>query len=134
MGNRVVREIDSSRGMMRCRSSASAGRICGIIATVLLGLGLLAVERSAYAIAGGTGWSMSCVNDVRPTPRARPHHKLTDDGRPGAGGADVFPSRPPLHPAAAAAWAAHQAAWVIPVEAVDQPDFALAELSDARQP
>ncbi len=41
MGNRVVREIDASNGQVGGRSSAQAGRICGIIGTVLLGLGLL---------------------------------------------------------------------------------------------
>ena len=60
MGNRVVREIDASRGMMGGRSSANAGRICGIIATVLLGLGLLAlVLFFVFAIAAGTSSSMS---------------------------------------------------------------------------
>ena len=41
MGNRVVREIDASQGQVGGRSSANAGRICGIIGTVLMGLGLL---------------------------------------------------------------------------------------------
>ncbi len=60
MGNRVVREIDASRGQMGGRSSANAGRICGIIASVLLGLGLLAfVLFFVFAIAAGTSSSMS---------------------------------------------------------------------------
>lgn len=60
MGNRVVREIDASRGLMGGRSSANAGRICGIIATVLLGLGVLAfVLFFVFAIAAGTSSSMS---------------------------------------------------------------------------
>jgi hypothetical protein len=60
MGNRVVREIDASRGMMGGRSSANAGRICGIIATVLLGLGLVAfVLFFVFAIAASTSSSMS---------------------------------------------------------------------------
>ena len=36
MGNRVVREIDASGGQLGGRSMANAGRICGIIGTVLL--------------------------------------------------------------------------------------------------
>lgn len=43
MGNRVVREIDGSQGRTGGRSSANAGRICGIIGTVLLGCSLLIV-------------------------------------------------------------------------------------------
>ena len=35
-GNRVVREIDASRGGYGGRSTANAGRICGIVGTVLL--------------------------------------------------------------------------------------------------
>ncbi|MBJ7358146.1 MAG: DUF4190 domain-containing protein [Nocardioides sp.] len=41
MGNRVIREIDASGGAVGGRSPANAGRICGIIGTMLLGLGLL---------------------------------------------------------------------------------------------
>lgn len=41
MGNRVVREIDASNGALGGRSSANAGRICGIIGTVLIGLAIL---------------------------------------------------------------------------------------------
>lgn len=43
MGNRVVREIDASGGAIGGRSSANAGRICGIVGTVLIGLSLLLV-------------------------------------------------------------------------------------------
>ena len=43
MGNRVVREIDASNGQVGGRSTANAGRICGIIGTVLIGLSLLIV-------------------------------------------------------------------------------------------
>jgi hypothetical protein len=41
MGNRVVREIDASNGQLGGRSSAQAGRICGIIGTCLIALSLL---------------------------------------------------------------------------------------------
>jgi hypothetical protein len=43
MGNRVVAEIDASGGQLGGRSSANAGRICGIIGTIIIGLSLLAV-------------------------------------------------------------------------------------------
>jgi uncharacterized membrane protein YjgN (DUF898 family) len=41
MGNRVVREIDASAGQVGGRSQANAGRICGIVGTVMIGVGLL---------------------------------------------------------------------------------------------
>lgn len=41
MGNRVIREIDASGGTMGGRTSANAGRICGIVGTALIGIGLL---------------------------------------------------------------------------------------------
>jgi uncharacterized membrane protein YjgN (DUF898 family) len=36
MGNRVVREIDESHGQWGGRSSANAGRICGIVGTLMM--------------------------------------------------------------------------------------------------
>ena len=36
MGNRVVAEIDASNGAIGGRSTANAGRICGIVASILL--------------------------------------------------------------------------------------------------
>lgn len=41
MGNRVVAEIDQSGGRLGGRSEANAGRICGIIGSVLLIVGIL---------------------------------------------------------------------------------------------
>jgi hypothetical protein len=44
MGNRALREIDASQGTqapLGGRSSVNAGRICGMIATILLGVGLV---------------------------------------------------------------------------------------------
>jgi uncharacterized membrane protein YjgN (DUF898 family) len=41
MGNRVVAEIDASNGQLGGRSAASAGRICGIVGTALIGVALL---------------------------------------------------------------------------------------------
>ncbi|GAA4378853.1 DUF4190 domain-containing protein [Nocardioides caricicola] len=40
MGNRVVKEIDASGGQLGGRSTANAGRICGIVGTVLLAISL----------------------------------------------------------------------------------------------
>ena len=53
MGNRVVGEIDASGGQLGGRSTANAGRICGIVGTVLCGLGLLfGVVVVIVAVAG----------------------------------------------------------------------------------
>jgi hypothetical protein len=41
MGNRVIQEIDASGGRIGGRGPANAGRICGIVGTILLGLGVL---------------------------------------------------------------------------------------------
>jgi len=43
MGNRVMREIDASQGRLGGRSSASAGRIMGMVGTALLVFGLVIV-------------------------------------------------------------------------------------------
>lgn len=53
LGSRVRREIDESGGQQGGRSEASAGMILGIIATVLLVLGILAFV-AVIAIAAGT--------------------------------------------------------------------------------
>ena len=41
MGNRVVAEIDASGGQIGGRSTANAGRICGIVGTALMALALV---------------------------------------------------------------------------------------------
>ncbi len=41
MGNKAIAEIDASNGMIDGRGSINAGRICGIIATALMALGLV---------------------------------------------------------------------------------------------
>ena len=43
IGKRTMDEIDASGGAWGGRSAAQAGYICGIVATVLLGLGILLV-------------------------------------------------------------------------------------------
>lgn len=64
------------------------------------------------------------MNDsVRP---ARPHHKLTADGRRMREVLTYSRRGSRFTPRQAQAWAAHQADWVIPDAAVDQPDFDLA--------
>jgi hypothetical protein len=53
MGNRVVAEIDASNGAIGGRGNAQAGRICGIIGTALIGIGLaFGVIIVIVAIAG----------------------------------------------------------------------------------
>jgi len=41
MGNAAMREIDAAGGYYRNRSQVQAGRICGIVASVLLGLSVV---------------------------------------------------------------------------------------------
>ena len=50
MGNKAVREIDANPGAYTNRGTVNAGRICGIIGTILLVLGLIWV---IFAIATG---------------------------------------------------------------------------------
>ena len=57
MGNRVIREIDASGGQMGGRGSANAGRICGIIGTVLIALGLLVLIGAIAVILIGASSS-----------------------------------------------------------------------------
>ena len=58
MGNRVVREIDASRGQVGGRSAANAGRICGIIGTALLAFSVvLIVLALLLAVAGTSSFS-----------------------------------------------------------------------------
>ncbi len=59
MGNRVLREIDSSGGAIGGRGSVQAGRICGIVATVLLALGVVFVIGIFALIAIGAVTSTS---------------------------------------------------------------------------
>jgi uncharacterized membrane protein YjgN (DUF898 family) len=53
MGNRVVREIDASGGTLGGRANANAGRICGMIGTALIGLGLLVVAAAVIIVVAG---------------------------------------------------------------------------------
>lgn len=63
MGNKALREIDANPGRVDGRSEVNAGRILGIIGTVLLGLGILAAVALfglfAVGAAVGTGSSTS---------------------------------------------------------------------------
>jgi uncharacterized membrane protein YjgN (DUF898 family) len=51
MGNRAVREIDASRGAFGGRTEANVGRILGIVATVLMIVGLAVVLVFAFGAA-----------------------------------------------------------------------------------
>lgn len=58
------------------------------------------------------------------TPPARPHQKLTEDGRRIREVLTYSRRGSRFTPRQAAAWAAHHERWVIPDEAVDEPGFA----------
>jgi tRNA (guanine-N7-)-methyltransferase len=62
-----------------------------------------------------------------PTPRARPHHRLTDDGRPVREVLSYARRGSRFTPSQQAAWDAHHDAWVIDLDDVDRPGFALAD-------
>jgi len=62
--------------------------------------------------------------DDRVTP-ARPHHKLTEDGRRMREVLSYSRRGSRFTPAQAEAWAAHSKDWVIPDDAVDEPGFSL---------
>jgi tRNA (guanine-N7-)-methyltransferase len=64
--------------------------------------------------------------DERVTP-ARPHQRLTAEGRRMREVLSYSRRGSRFTPTQAAAWAEHQERWVIPDEAVDQPGFSLAE-------
>jgi tRNA (guanine-N7-)-methyltransferase len=64
--------------------------------------------------------------DERVAP-ARPHHKLTADGRRMREVLSYSRRGNRFTPSQAAAWEAHHEGWVIPDEAVDRPGFSLAE-------
>ena len=62
MGNRVLREIDASGGAYAGRSNVNAGRICGIIGTVLIALSVAAllvfgVLFAVLGVASAAAWS-----------------------------------------------------------------------------
>ncbi|MBE7324983.1 tRNA (guanosine(46)-N7)-methyltransferase TrmB [Nocardioides sp. Y6] len=61
-------------------------------------------------------------DSVRP---ARPHFSLTEDGRPLREVLSYSRRGSRFTPRQAEAWEAHAADWVIPDEAVDEPDFSL---------
>ena len=71
------------------------------------------------------------MNAVRPP---RPHHKLTDDGRRMQEVLTYSRRGSRFTPQQAQGWAAHQAGWVIPDEAVDRPDFDLTDWWDREAP
>lgn len=70
----------------------------------------------------------------RPVTPARPHHKLTEDGRRMREVLSYSRRGSRFTPRQAEAWAAHQEAWVIPDEAVDRPGFSLEQWFGRRAP
>jgi uncharacterized membrane protein YjgN (DUF898 family) len=57
MGNKAIREIDASQGALGGRDTVNIGRILGIIATVLLALGILALAFLILVAVVGTVWT-----------------------------------------------------------------------------
>ena len=54
MGSKALREIDASQGTLGGRETVNIGRILGIVSTVLLGLGILAVLLVLVLAVAGT--------------------------------------------------------------------------------
>ena len=71
--------------------------------------------------------------DERVTP-ARPHHKLTEDGRRMREVLSYSRRGGRFTPTQAAAWEAHAASWVVPDEAVDDPGFSLRDVFGREAP
>lgn len=72
------------------------------------------------------------MNDrVRP---ARPHEKLTEDGRRMREVLTYARRGSRFTPKQRAAWEAHHESWVVPDEAVDRPGFSFAEVFDREAP
>src|SRR5688572_8248669 len=70
---------------------------------------------------------MSDADPARATPPARPHQRLSEDGRRMREVLSYSRRGSRFTPSQAAAWEAHAASWVIPDEAVDDPGFALVD-------
>ncbi len=64
------------------------------------------------------------MNDAHGVRPARPHHKLTDDGRRMREVLSYSRRGNRFTPRQQAGWDAHHEAWVVPDEAVDRPGFA----------
>ncbi|MBI4936034.1 MAG: DUF4190 domain-containing protein [Actinobacteria bacterium] len=55
MGNKAIREMDAQPTVQFAnRGNVTAGRICGIISTVLIGLGLVVFVIAIVAVAAGS--------------------------------------------------------------------------------
>jgi tRNA (guanine-N7-)-methyltransferase len=67
-------------------------------------------------------------------PPARPHHKMTADGRRMREVLSYTRRGSRFTPSQAAAWEAHHEDWVIPDEAVDRPGFTFSEWFGRRAP
>ncbi|WGX94623.1 DUF4190 domain-containing protein [Nocardioides sp. L-11A] len=58
MGNKAIKEIDANPGAYTNRGTINAGRICGMIATILMIVGIVAYI-ILFAIAGSVSLSTS---------------------------------------------------------------------------
>ncbi|QCW51734.1 tRNA (guanosine(46)-N7)-methyltransferase TrmB [Nocardioides dongxiaopingii] len=75
------------------------------------------------------------MNDARPAPPpARPHQRVTDEGRTVREVLSYSRRGSRFTPRQAAAWEAHHRAWVVPDEAVDAADFSWAEVFGREAP
>jgi hypothetical protein len=72
IGRRAVREIDASSGRYSGRDKANAGKIMGLIGTILLALGVLAIG-AFIVLAFAITPSHVTINQNNPVPR---HHGL----------------------------------------------------------
>lgn len=72
--------------------------------------------------------------EQRPTPPARPHQRLTDDGRRVREVLSYSRRGSRLTPRQQAAWDEHHQAWVIPDEVLDDPELDLADWFGRRAP
>src|SRR5690349_11002089 len=82
MGNRVLREIDSSGGAIGGRGQVQAGRVCGIIATVLLVVSVvLLAGLFTLLVVGSVSSSTSGGSGREPGPGRRVAEDREDRGR-----------------------------------------------------
>ena len=76
MGNRVIAEIDASNGQVGGRSTANAGRICGIVGTCLIraidnGLVMARIDANWFRFAIGALTIVAVILNTTVRQRAR---------------------------------------------------------------
>jgi tRNA (guanine-N7-)-methyltransferase len=122
MGNRVVGEIDASGGRMGGRSQANIGRVLGDRRQRAPDPGRAVLPRLRRHHHRRDRQQRLTVTD-HGVPPARPHHRLTEDGRRVREVLTYARRGSRFTPQQAAAWEAHHEAWVVPDEAVDREGF-----------